>query len=161
MSVNAILNAVVWLPWAVLGVGAPIAAFWLFEPAPIEITYATDHFISVEAQTRAEAIANPVREVVGGSVIYRWVEFCVRRPFNGTSHRAWVNEALVWNAPDLPTQLSRTVGCDARAFPVVVPSSSPARRFDYVHYIEVATNPLRTDHIEYPPLPLTILPPPK
>jgi hypothetical protein len=152
-----VITGLLVLPWFAVIVGTALTAWWLLEPVPVEVTYAAEHFTNVEARTRAEAIANPVHEVVGGTVVYRWVEFCVNRPFTGTSHRSWVNESMVWNAPDLPTQLSRTVGCDARSFPVLVPTSSPTRTFDYVHHIEVQTNPIRTDIVDYPPLPLTIL----
>ena len=35
--------------------------------------------------------------------------------------------------------------------------SSPTRSFNYVQWMEIPMNPLRTEEIRYPPIPLTIL----
>ena len=81
------------------------------------------------------------------------------RPFEATNHRAWVGEALVWHAPDLPTVLSRTPGCYDANIAVAVPTSSPTRTFQYTQTLSIEMNPLRTETITYAPIPLTILAP--
>jgi hypothetical protein len=148
-----------WLlsPWIILVLGLPIVAWWLLEPVPIRIEYVATHFLSRPATDRRDAEQVAVMEVRGGSTVYRYVEYCVLRPFEATSNRAWVGQALVWPAPSVPTALSRTPGCMAANMAVEVPTSSPTRTFQFVQTMRIPMNPIRTETIEYAPIPLTIL----
>jgi hypothetical protein len=145
------------LPWLVLACGIPLIAWWLLEPTPIEITYVAPSFLSQPVDSREDAAQHYIAEAVGGTVVWRYVEYCVRRPYEGTSRRAWVGEALVWHAPDLPTQFSRAPGCARLSIAVPLPQSSPSRSFNFVQRMEVVMNPLRTEEVIYPPIPLRIL----
>lgn len=145
------------LPWAILALGLPLIAWWLLEPVPVTITYVAPMFLSRPAINRADAATAFVSEVKGGSTVFRYVSYCVSRPFEGTNRRAWVGEALVWHAPDLPTMLSRTPGCYDANIAVTVPTSSPTRSFMYRQELFVSLNPLRSVSIQYSPIPLTIL----
>lgn len=147
------------LPWIILALGAPVLLWWLLEPVPIEIAYVAPSFLSHPAQTREEAVRYYVSEVEGGDVLYRFVSYCVSKPFIATSRRAWIGRAISWSAPDLPTYLSRTPGCFETSVPVEIPSSSPTRRFEFVQVIEIPLNPLRTVKVEFAPIALTILAP--
>ena len=144
-------------PWLLLALGEPVLLWCFLEPTPVTITYVAPAFLSQPASSREEASRYYISEARGGSTVWRYVEYCVRRPYEGTSHRAWVGEALVWHAPDLPTQFSRTPGCASLSVAVPLPQSSPTRSFNYVQWMEIPMNPLRTEEIQYPPIPLTIL----
>lgn len=145
------------LPWLLLALGVPVLAWWAFEPVPLEIKYVAPAFLSRPVVDRQDAMTAMVTEVRGGATLWRYVEYCVKRPFDATTHRAWVGKALVWHAPDLPTVLSRTEGCFAANLAVEIPTSSPTRSFKYVHRMTIDMNPLRTETIEYAPIALTIL----
>lgn len=147
------------LPWLILACGVPTLAWWLFEPVPLKVTYVAPMFLSRPAINRADAATAYISEVKGGSTVFRYISYCVERPFEATSHRAWVGEALVWHAPDLPTMLSRTPGCFDANIAVPVPTSSPTRTFQYVQTMSIPLNPIRTETVEYAPIPLTILDP--
>jgi hypothetical protein len=155
--VDRILGIVAWTPVGLLVLVVPVTFWWLFEPVPVELRYVAPSFSSVPAATRDEADKTAVMAVTGGTTVYRYVEYCVRRPFVGTARRSWVNSALVWHAPDVPTTLSRQTGCRSASVAVETPTSSPSRSFLFSQSIEIDTNLLRTDRIEYPPIPLTIL----
>lgn len=145
------------LPWCILALGLPLIAWWLLEPVPVQVSYVSPAFLSRPAMTRDDARGLHLTEVRGGSTVWRYVEYCVTKSFEATVHRAWVGKALVWHAPDLPTMLSREIGCGAANLAVEVPTSSPSRSFYFVQRMEIALNPLRTAVIEYAPIPLTIL----
>jgi hypothetical protein len=148
-----------WLltPWVLLACGVPLAGWWLLEPMPIRVTYVAPAFLSAPAYSRDDAVRHYVYET-NRSVLWRYVEYCVDKPFTeGVSHRSWVGRAIVWHAPDLPTYLARTPGCTAANVAVDIPSSSPARDFRFVQWIEIPLNPLRTARIEFEPIPLRIL----
>ncbi len=119
------------LPWIILACGLPTLVWWLFEPMPVRVEYVAPAFLSRPAVNREDALAAYVYEVKGGSIVWRYVTYCVSRPFEATTHRAWVGKALVWHAPDLPTMLSRVPGCFDVNLAVEVPTSSPTRRFDF------------------------------
>ncbi len=148
-----------WLysPWLVLALGLPLILWWSFEPEPLTITYVAPAFLAQPVDSREEAGRHYLSEAVGGTTVWRYVEYCVHRPYEGTSHRAWVGDALVWHAPDLPTQFSRVKGCGSISIAVPVPQSSPARDFNFVQRMTIQLNPLRTVQVEYPPIPLRIL----
>jgi hypothetical protein len=158
---STVTTPIAWLPLVVALIGGPLVIWWLVEPGPLEVRYVAPTFSSEEAQSRDEAEKHAVLAVKGGTQVYRYIEYCVRRPFTGTARRSWVNDALVWHAPDVPTQLSRVVGCRSASIMVDVPTSSPTRTFYWVNRIEVPVNPIRDDVIEFPPIPLTILAPSK
>jgi hypothetical protein len=147
------------LPWLILTCGAPLIAWWMLEPVPLTINYVAPAFLTHEAKTREEAARYYVSEIEGGGTLFRFVSFCVSRPFNATSHRSWVGKALSWPAPDLPTGLSRTPGCYDASIAVDIPTSSPTRKFAFVQTLEIPMNPIRTATIEFQPLQLTILAP--
>ena len=148
----------IWLltPWLIIACGLPLLLWWTFEPAPVTIDYVAPAFLSQPAKSREEASRYYLSEARGGSTVWRYVEYTVHRSYEGTAHRAWVGEALVWHAPDLPTQFSRVPGSGAISIAVPVPQSSPTRDFVFVQRMEIS-NPLRTMQIEYQPLPLRIL----
>jgi len=150
-----------YLPWAILVGGIPLLLFWWAQEPPVEITYVAPAFLSSPAESREDAAQHYVTDTVGGGTLWRYIEYCVRRPYSGVSHRAWVSRSVVWHAPDLPTYLSRATGCASASLAVEIPSSNPARRFEFVQYMETETmsNPLRTWRIDYSPIPLLILPP--
>jgi hypothetical protein len=152
-------RVLLWTPWILLVLGAPLHIYWWLEPPPVQITYVAPAFLSEPVYNREDASKFYVSEVLGGSTLWRYIEYCVTKPYNGTSHRSWVGNALVWHAPDLPTQFSRTVGCGSLSVAVDVPQSSPSRNFNFVQRLEVPINPIRTVDIEYPPIPLRILAP--
>ena len=148
------------LPWPILLFGGPLALWWLLEPTPVEIEYVAPAFLSAPVESREAASQYYVTESVGGVTLWRYVEGCVHRAYNGgVNKRAWVGKAIIWQAPDLSTYLSRTPGCFKTSLAVEVPSSNPARRFEYSHTLEIDLNPLKTIRIEYAPIPLLILPP--
>lgn len=147
------------LPWAILALGLPLVAWWLIEPVPLTVNYVSPMFLSRPALNRADAATVYVSEVNGGSTVFRYVSYCVTRPFDGTTHRSWVGEALVWHAPDLPTVLSRTPGCYEANIATLVPTSSPTRTFSYVQTMTIPINPMRDAVVSYAPIPLTILDP--
>lgn len=157
MTEKNLLNLIAWTPLVLLAVLTPLVAWWLFEPVPVEVRYVAPNFVSEPVDTAEQAEAKRVVAVKGGTVVYRFVEYCVRRPFTGTARRSWVSPALVWHAPDVPTSLSRERGCAAANLSVEAPTSSPSRTFAFVQRMEIPMNPLRTAVIEYPPIPLTIL----
>ena len=148
-----------WLftPWIILALGIPLLGWWMLEPAPLRIEYVHPHFLTRPAMSRDDASTVEVLAVRGNTVIFRYVEYCVTRAFDATSHRAWVGKALVWHAPDLPTMLSRVPGCFAANLAVEVPTSSPTRTFSFVQTMSIPLNPLRTETVAYAPIPLTIL----
>ena len=145
------------LPWLILACGVPTIAWWLFEPVPVTVTYVAPMFLSRPALNRADAATVYLSEVKGGSTVFRYVSYCVSRPFEGTNRRAFVGEALVWHAPDLPTMLSRTPGCFDANIAVPIPQSSPTRSFVYTQELVVRLNPIRTATVQYSPIPVTIL----
>lgn len=140
-------------PWAILGLGI----YWMVEPVPVRVVYVAPQFAIAPVTSRAEASEFAITEAHGGSTVWRYIEYCVDRPFSGTVHRSWVNESMVWHAPDLPTALSRDVGCGSRSIAVQVPTSNPTRTFQFVQKLDIEVNPLRTVEIDYPPIRLTIL----
>lgn len=145
------------LPWLLLACGIPTLAWWLFEPMPLTVNYVAPAFLSRPAINREDAASVYISEARGNSVAWRYVEYCVTRPFEATTHRAWVGKAIVWHAPDLPTVLSRTPGCFAANLATEIPASSPTRRFEFTQSMELRLNPIRTEEIFYSPIPLTIL----
>lgn len=157
MSIDRLLAPIAWTPLAFFLVVVPVIFWWLFEPPPVELKYVAPHFSDRPVESREEAARHTVVAVRGGQEVYRYVEFCVHRAFVGTARRSWVNSAMVWHAPDVPTALSREVGCRSASIAVEVPTSNPSRTFKFVQAMEVTVNPIRTDVIEYPPIPLTIL----
>jgi hypothetical protein len=161
MSADELLHRTIapfaWLPLIVAMIAGPLAVWWMLEPPPVELRYVAPHFTDRPVESRAEAERHAIKSTPGGSVVYRYIEYCVRKPFVGEARRSWVNSAMVWHAPSVPTVLSREVGCRSAAVSVEVPTSNPSRSFQFVQAMEVQVNPIRTDRIEYPPIPLTIL----
>ena len=154
------LSALAYVPVIIAAILLPLTVWWMLEPSPIEVTYVAPHFVDRPVTSRDEAAGHAVFATTGGRELYRYVEYCVRRPFTGTIRRSWVNTAMVWHAPDLPTQLSRNVGCHVSNVVVETPTSSPARSFMFVQKLVIDVNPLRqNEEVEYPPIPLMILPP--
>jgi len=143
------------MPWA----GIVLGVWWALEPLPMKPLYVAPRFTSVPVVSKAEAEQYAIDEAVGGTVVYRFSEGCIDRRFTGTMRRAWVNAALVWHAPDLPTVLSEQERCFAASMAIEVPTSSPSRSFTYVHELVIDLNPLRDGVIKYPPIPLRILSP--
>jgi len=141
------------VPWAMV----LMLGYWMIEPVPVRVQFVSPFFLSQPAGSREEAGRYYVTEAYGDQVLYRYIEYCVDRPFNAEIHRAWVNDSMVWGMPDLPTSLSRDVGCDRRSIAVHVPTSNPTRKFNFVQRLHVQVNPLRHTEIDYPPSPLTIL----
>ena len=148
-----------YLPWAILVSALPVLVYFQFESMPITIQYTAPYFSSEPARTRDAAAASAVMQAPGGVTLYRYVEYCVHRPFVGHIQRAWVGSAIVWPAPDVSTATSDEIGCFARPMAVEVPTSSPTRSFQYVQRMYVHVNKIRTEPIEYPPIPLRILSP--
>jgi hypothetical protein len=161
MTISSLLERVTtpiaWLPMVVAMIVGPLFVFWAVEPTPLRIVYAAPMFTDTEVDSREDAERHAVLAVAGGTQVYRYIEFCVSRPFSGTAHRSWVNTAMIWHAPDVPTQLSREPGCRSANVMLDVPLSNPTRTFWYVHAIDVPVNPMRTDTVDMPPIPLTIL----
>jgi hypothetical protein len=152
-----VTTPIAWLPFVVALIIGPLVIFWSLQAAPLRVVYTAPLFADQEVESREEAERHSVLAIQGGTQVFRYVEFCVVRAFSGTARRSWVNNAMVWHAPDVPTQLSRTVGCRSANIMLDVPLSNPSRAFWYVHKIEVPVNLIRTDTIEMPPIPLTIL----
>lgn len=152
-----VTTPIAWLPMVVALIVGPLVVFWSLEPTPLTVAYAAPFFTNREVESEEEAKRHSVLVVQGGTQVYRYIEYCVSRSFTGTARRSWVNNAMVWHAPDVPTTLSRTVGCRSANVILDVPTSNPSRAFWYVHNIEVPVNPIRTDTVEMPPIPLTIL----
>jgi hypothetical protein len=150
-----------YLPWIAIALGFPMLMYWWNEPAPVTINYVAPAFLSQPVESREEAAKYYVTEAVGNGTLtlWRYVEYCVRTPFDGVSKRAWVSRAIVWHAPDLSTYLSRVVGCHSASLATEIPSSNPPRRFDYTHRILIEVNPIKNIEIAFAPLPLLILPP--
>jgi hypothetical protein len=159
MSPSLPVRLWLYIPWIVIVLGSPMIIWWLQEPPPVSIEYVAPAFLSQPAESREAAAQYYVTETVGGGTLWRYVEYCVRRPYNGVNKRAWVSRAIVWQAPDLSTYLSRIVGCHSASLAVEIPQSNPARRFDYAHRLVVEVNPIKTVEIEYTPIPLLILSP--
>ena len=153
------ISVLLYLPWAVLFAALPALLFWSFEETPVELIYTAPHFASKDVSSRAEAADYAVTQIAGGSIVYRYVEYCVRKPVNGTIQRAWVGSAIVWPAPDVSTAVAGEIGCHQRSFAIEVPTSSPSRTFSFVQTMYVSVNQIRTDLVEYPPIPLRILSP--
>jgi hypothetical protein len=145
------------MPWIIIACGIPLIAWWMLEPVPLTINYVSPLFLSRPALNRDDANTVMVSESKGGGVLYRYISYCVSRPFDATSHRTWVGKALAWPAPDLPTVLSRVPGCFEANIAVDIPTSSPQRSFFYTQTLSIPLNPIRTAVIEYAPIPLTIL----
>ena len=142
------------LPWPILLFGGPLALWWLLEPTPVEIEYVAPAFLSAPVESREAAAQYYVTESIGGGTLWRYVEGCVRHAYNGgVNKRAWVNRAIVWQAPDLSTYLSRVAGCHSASLAVEIPSSNPARHFEYSHRLLVEVNPIKTIEIVYNPIP--------
>lgn len=150
---------ILYLPWAIIAAALPVMVYWQFESMPITIQYTAPYFSSEPARTRDAANSSAVVQAPGGATLYRYVEYCVHRTFVGRIQRAWVGSAIVWPAPDVSTATSDDVGCFARPMAVEVPTSSPTRNFQYVQRMYVQVNKMRTEPIEYPPIPLRILSP--
>ena len=148
-----------WLltPWIILACGLPLLIWWMVEPVPVTVNYVSPAFLSRPAADRHDAATVYLHETAGNKTVWRYIEACVSKPFEATSHRSWVGKAIVWPAPDLPTTMSREVGCHAFNIAVEVPSSSPTRTFAFVQRLAIELNPIRTEVIEYTPIPLTIL----
>jgi hypothetical protein len=148
-----------YLPWAILFAAAPVFAYWWWEPTPLTIEYTSPLFSREPVRTRDAAQYAAVSQIAGGSTVYRYIEYCVHKPFSGRIQRAWVGSAIVWPAPDTTTTVSTAVGCTSNSFAVEVPTSSPSRTFSYRQTMHIGVNPIRTDTIEYPPIALRILSP--
>ncbi len=151
------LAPLAWLPMLLALICGPLAVWWLIEPSPVELRYVAPTFTDRPVGSREEARQHAVVEISGGATVYRYIEVCVRRHFTGEAHRSWVNSAMVWHAPDVPTVLSREPGCRSASVSVEVPTSNPTREFQFVQTLDIRVNPIRTDRIEYPPIPRTIL----
>lgn len=152
------LKLLAWVPVGIVCVFTPLILWWALEPSPLKIEDVATYFTDRPVESMEEAQKHAVQAISGGSVVYRFVQYCVRRPFQGTAHRSWVNSAMVWHAPDVPTQLSRDEGCRHANIAVEVPTSNPTRSFFFVQKMEIYVNPLRArEIIDYPPIPLTIL----
>lgn len=148
-----LLYALAFLPWVM---GA-LVAYWFLEPLPVRVLQVYPRFLSQPVADMADAYQYAIEEAYGGSTVYRLISYCVDRPFVGHMHRSWVNEAMVWHAPSIPTTLSREPGCKIAAIAVPVPTSNPTRDFDFVQSLEIDLNPVRTGRIDYAPIPLRIL----
>lgn len=159
MNWRTFWSAVLYLPWVLLALFAPVLLYWCFEPTPLRVLFVAPHFSSEPARTRDAAYAAAVAQVRGGVTVYRYVEYCISKPFTARIQRSWVGSAIVWQAPDVSAATSDEVGCFARAFAVEVPTSSPSRSFAFQQRMFVVVNQIRTDPIEYPPIPLRILSP--
>ena len=153
MMLQRVLYIVAFLPWA----AGILVAYWLLEPLPVRVLQVYPRFLSQPVADMADAYQYAIEEAVGGSTVYRLVSYCVDRPFVANMHRSWVNEAMVWHAPSIPTTLSRESGCRTAAIAVPVPTSNPARDFEFVQSLEIDLNPVRTAIIDYAPIPLRIL----
>lgn len=159
MSMTAAWKAAIVIPWIGVIACTPIIAWWYLEPVPLVVTYVAPTFSRSYAYDRTDAEKYAVHDTLGGSTVYRYVEFCISKPFEGVSVREWVGEAIVWPAPLVPTASSAEIGCFKRSVPVLTPSSSPSRNFLYHQTILARTNPLRTDEIHYAPIPIRLLSP--
>jgi hypothetical protein len=145
------------LPWLILACGIPTILWWTFEPIPLTINYVAPAFLSRPAINREDAATVYTFEAKGGTTLWRYVEYCVSRPFDATTRRTFVGSALVWHAPDLPTALSRTPGCFAANIATELPTSSPTRTWQFAQRMEIPLNPIRTENVSYSPIPITIL----
>ena len=159
MSEKPLFKFWLYIPWLLVLILTPVGVYWLTEETPLEINYVAPLFSSQEVFTREEAEQHAITKVYGGQTVWRYVEYCVKEPFRGTSRRSWLGEAIVWPAPDLPLQLSKVVGCKSASIAVDVPSSSPTRKFNFMQEISIHLNPLRTASIDFDPIPLIILEP--
>jgi hypothetical protein len=145
------------LPWLLIACGAPLIAWWTFEPLPLTVDYVHPLFVDRPVASREFAKEHEIEAVKGGSVVYRYIEYTIHRPYTATAHRAWVNDSMVWNAPDFATVLTHDVGHHHTSVAVNVPTSSPTRTFNFVQSLTVRMNFMRDEKITYPPIPLTIL----
>jgi hypothetical protein len=157
VSTHPLGRAWLYTPWFLLLAGVPLVAWWLLEPIPLTINYVAPAFLSRPAINREDAATVYVLEAKGGTTLWRYVEYCVSRSFDATTHRAFVGTALVWHAPDLPTMLSRTPGCFAANLATELPTSSPTRHFQFVQRMVIPMSIVRTEEISYSPIPITIL----
>jgi hypothetical protein len=158
MSISQfVLNVMALLPMALVVVCVPIGVYWMLEPPPLRVVYSSPQLISEPVDNPEDAAAHAVYETVGGRDLYRLVIYCVDRAYSGTIKRAWVNDAVIWHAPDRSTVLSNQLGCETVSSRIPVPSSSPTRSFELLQSVDVYVNPIRTDHVQFPPVTLTIL----
>lgn len=157
--IHKIKEILLYLPWIIALGASPLLIHWYTEDTPLSINYAHKYFLSAPATNREEAKNLEVTEVRGGSIVYRYIEYCVSKPFTGHVQRSWQGSAIVWAAPDTVSSKSLKVGCDANSFAIEVPTSSPTRSFDYSQRMYIKVNPIRTDVVEYSLIPLRILSP--
>lgn len=150
-------GAVAWFPVLLTLMLAPLILYWALEPLPVDVRYVAPYFVSQPVATREQAEQRAVLAVEGGTTVYRYIEYCVVRSFEGTIRRTWINEAVAWSAPDIPASLGRRVGCSATNVGVVTPVVATSRDFEFIQVMEVPINPLRTVRMQYPTLPLRIL----
>jgi hypothetical protein len=147
--------------WLLLG--PPWAAFLLFcywyfldTQSPLIINYSHGHFTSQPANSRADAAAKEIHEVVGGSTVWTYRELCVTRNIPGTLRARWDAAAFSWTVPDVDF-LPSPLGCRNAAYAVVVPTSNPTRAVQYKTTRDYAVNPIKIISVPAPPIPITIL----
>ena len=149
---QAFLYSIALSPWVFTAIGIYL---WLLPP-PVRVTYVAPRFVAFPVSSREDAITFAIERAPGGSDVWRWIEFCVLRPYTAHVDRAWVNESMVWHAPTISTRLSRQVGCSSSSIRVPVPKSNPTRSFEYQQTM-VIDGPLWLEYIiDYPPIPLII-----
>ena len=141
-------------PWAFL----MLLCYWYFldnEP-PLIINYSHVHFTSQPANSRMDAAAKEIHEVLGGSTVWTYREICVVRDTPGTLRARWDAAGFSWTVPDVDF-LSSTIGCHSNAYAVNVPTSNPSREVQYKTARDYRVNPILTVSVPAPPIPLTIL----
>ena len=157
MGIGTAFRFVLYLPWVLAVPLLALVGYWTLEPVPLTVTYAAPFFARVYAYDRSDAEKYAIQQTLGGNTVYRYVEFCISKPFRGLAERKWVSEAMVWEAPTVATSSSGEIGCFKRSVPVLTPTSNPSRTFHFHQVILAQTNPIRTDVIPYTPIPLRLL----
>jgi hypothetical protein len=141
-------------PWVVL----LLTCYWWFidiEP-PLLINYIHPYFTAKPVESRVQAAAEEIREVVGSQEVYAYYEFCITKTPRGNARAIWDAGTFVW--PTLERSLiGSSPGCYTRSGAVRTPDSAVTRDFKYLVTREYEVNPLRTISVVDPPILLRII----
>ena len=94
--------------------------FWLTldENMPVRIDYEAPYFSSRPVSNREDALRYQISKAQAQAPLYRYVEWCVLRPIQGTLQKSW-RDGLLYNEP--PVKTAAQVGCYAQSIREMAP----------------------------------------
>lgn len=136
-----------WMILSVLTLSALQVVYWLTIDATSPVT--------VTGPTRLmDARGEPLGAFRAGDIMEVARTFCRTRYESGEVQARW-EDGVIYSVPATPTRSD--LGCGTRIYLVPVPNI-PAGQYTYRVTAEYRNNPLVTTRVEFPPVPVTVLP---